>query len=185
MLMLMLSFRFVFTHNIEVYRQPQKCFPFARVVVYIKEATSYATAHFEDSRDHIPHTAQLWIHRTVRSDTLSSLFQYPVSWSPSVTEYHPVRDISVVYLSSNGALVGESPPRNELFTHNLLKRCAINTIQCIRRDTMEDTFRELGRFVPVVSQGYPVFVMNVNDEMNLTACLINVSHSFKDKRTSD
>jgi hypothetical protein len=181
--MLMVPSRFVYTQDIDVFREPHQYFPNVRVVIYVKEATSYDSPHFVPSGAYIPHMAHLRIYDPVRSDTLSSLLRYPVSGSSSATEYHPIRDISLVMLSHRGALVGESPPRNDLVTQNSLRRCAINTIYCSgQQEIVEETIRELGRFVPIPSREYPVFVMNINDETNLTACLNNVSHCYVNKR---
>lgn len=174
-------YRFIYTQNLIGLSIYEKYFPNIHAVILLQKDCSIGVADI-DGRGHPPFKAQLRIHRSIRSDTLFSLFRYPFSWGSSPPSiHHTIQAVSNITLLEEGALVPASPPSPDRDIRNLIRQCEIDIRQCRQHRCMEETLRVLGRFAPVLPDRQiaayetPLFKLIVKGGADLDAALRIVS----------
>lgn len=175
--------RFVYSWRKDAPGAVKDVFPNIRVLI------SPITAKAVKEETYTRYTARVCVFRSVRPETLSSLFQYPASRSTScsTSEHHPILGVSRITLESDGALVAGNRARGDGSIGNLAKEFALDFQLSRSSEKVEETLRQLGRFIPVSppqeERGYdeyygctcPVFEISVDGDIGLDACLREVS----------
>lgn len=133
---------------------------------------------------------EIWIHRPILTETLSSLLSCPIKWSACLLPTrHPIGAVQSITLTSGGALVGEFPPRNDCVITNEVSFFWVDTRKCVQREKMEESLREVGRLVPTTldpdAGGRPSIAFVLNPGLELDACLANVGLSVAVLRRYD
>jgi hypothetical protein len=161
----------------------EKLFPKIHAVILLPTSAAERRTPYKEYDGNF--AVDVWIHRPIQSETLASLFRYPVRWDGSpASARHPigaVSSVTLVTLASNGALVGSKTPRNGPLIRNTVSKFWIDTRECVRNEQMEESLREAVRLAPPSrGPGFapPVIGMIANSKSKLEACLANVSDPF-------
>lgn len=172
--------RFLYTWSYIPFRFLTDHFPNIRGVIRLTLPFSAMDTSLGDDNNKT-FTASLAIYRPIRSATLSSLYHCPVSWGffPSA-KTQPIESICEIDLLDDGAIIGENPPRNDLAIRNSAEYCEISTWKLKRHEGIEESLRELGRFLPAMSKKdthddtWPRLEIWFGSVMELDTWLVNV-----------